>query len=118
MKFMDKIKEFGLQLMETRRSFLTREEVKKTFRDCLAAIGPYWEKQNWDQLADDDKGPNLSTLDNKGIIEREVVRIFSDEACGAGVNKIYRDSLKKDGYGLLVDILDKHDLWRDFEDTP
>ena len=99
---------------QTRRTHLTRKEVERVFKELAQSvgIGPFIAKDSEKEKMDDKSEINaLSDQTKYEALKNEVKRAFTDVK---GVNKEYKDSLKKDGYEVLVKMLDELDLWRDY----
>jgi hypothetical protein len=102
LKFNDAYNKFMKE--STRREYLTLGEVEQVFDDVLKSLGVYIS------IMGPEYGPIPMTFDvtaRFGDIKKETVRAYK-----AGVHPMYRQDLLKDGYGLLVNILDEADMWR------
>jgi len=111
MKF-DKL--YKILIEQTRRTHLTRTEIEKVFVELAQSvgIGPYIVRDSDKEKKYNKFGINaLSDQTKYEALKNEVKRIFTDVK---GVNKDYKNSLKKDGFEVLVKMLDELDLWRDY----
>ena len=94
----------------TRRTHLTLKEVEKVFADTMSSLGKSLP-DTWSAAATSDNRINLAKWDNSEIVRSQVARAFRD---AGGINKEFKDDLKKDGYEVLVKLADDLDLWRDY----
>jgi len=100
MKF-DKV--YNKLIEGTRREYLTLKEVEQVFDDVLKSLGVYIS------VMGPEYGPVPLTFDitaRLGDIRNETIRAYK-----AGVHPMYRQDLLKDGYELLVSVLDEVDMW-------
>ena len=107
---MSKFKETLERLWEeTRRAHYTRKEVEAIFDDLMKSVGPYFEKDTWPKIKDNEDKVNLTDFTELDKLKVSVAKAYKEY----GIQSEFKDDLKEDGYDILVQLADDLDLWRD-----
>jgi len=105
---------FAYLVEMNQRTHLTRDQVEKIYIEVAQSVGvgPFITKDDESTtLKSKDKINALSDQTKYDQLEDQLVTTFSRYG---GVNKVFRTGLIADDFDILVRVLDKNKLWREY----